>query len=88
MASTLGGISGWMLGQLPNPGLTDGVLNLLGERGRLFAPLLHNTVGPTILRLQLMLLDCASQRGCADAALAATPTTRTAIAGPSGEFVS
>lgn len=49
MASALGGISGLMLGQLLNPGLTDRVLNLLGERGHLFDPLLHNTVSPTIL---------------------------------------
>jgi acetylornithine deacetylase/succinyl-diaminopimelate desuccinylase-like protein len=50
MAAALGGISGLMIGQLLNPRLTDGVLNLLGERGRLFGPLLHNTVSPTILR--------------------------------------
>jgi acetylornithine deacetylase/succinyl-diaminopimelate desuccinylase-like protein len=49
MASALGGISGLMLGRLLNPGLTDRVLNLLGERGHLFDPLLHNTVSPTIL---------------------------------------
>ena len=49
MASALGGISGLMVRQLLNPRLTDSVLNLLGERGRLFDPLLHNTVSPTIL---------------------------------------
>jgi acetylornithine deacetylase/succinyl-diaminopimelate desuccinylase-like protein len=49
MASALGGISGLMLGQLLNPRLTDSVLNLLGERGHLFDPLLHNTVSPTII---------------------------------------
>jgi acetylornithine deacetylase/succinyl-diaminopimelate desuccinylase-like protein len=49
MASALGGVSGLMIGQLLNPRLTDRVLNLLGERGRLFDPLLHNTVSPTIL---------------------------------------
>jgi acetylornithine deacetylase/succinyl-diaminopimelate desuccinylase-like protein len=49
MASVLGGVSGRMIGQLLNPRLTDSVLNLLGERGRLFDPLLHNTVSPTIL---------------------------------------
>jgi len=38
-----------ILGQLTNPLLTDGVLNVLGERGRSFDPLLHNTVCPTIL---------------------------------------
>jgi acetylornithine deacetylase/succinyl-diaminopimelate desuccinylase-like protein len=50
VAAALGGISGLMIGQLLNPRLTDGVLNLLGERGRLFGPILHNTVSPTILR--------------------------------------
>ncbi len=49
MASTLGGISGLMIRQLLNPGLTDRVLTLLGARGQLFDPLLHNTVSPTIL---------------------------------------
>jgi acetylornithine deacetylase/succinyl-diaminopimelate desuccinylase-like protein len=49
MASVLGGVSGLMIGQLLNPRLTDVVLNLLGERGRLFDPLLHNTASPTIL---------------------------------------
>jgi len=49
MASSLGGLNGLILGQLTNPVLTDGVLNLLGERGHFFAPLLHNTVSPTIL---------------------------------------
>ncbi len=49
MASALGGVSGLMLGQLLNPRLTDSVLNLLGERSRLFGPLLHNTASPTIL---------------------------------------
>jgi acetylornithine deacetylase/succinyl-diaminopimelate desuccinylase-like protein len=49
MASALGGLTGLILGQLTNPVLTNGVLNLLGERGRLFDPLLHNTVSATIL---------------------------------------
>jgi acetylornithine deacetylase/succinyl-diaminopimelate desuccinylase-like protein len=49
MASSLGGLNGLILGQLTNPALTDSVLNLLGERGRIFDPLLHNTVSPTIL---------------------------------------
>jgi acetylornithine deacetylase/succinyl-diaminopimelate desuccinylase-like protein len=50
MAAALGGTSGLLIGQLLNPGLTDGILSLLGERGRLFDPLLHNTVSPTILQ--------------------------------------
>jgi acetylornithine deacetylase/succinyl-diaminopimelate desuccinylase-like protein len=49
MASALGGVSGLMVSQLLSPRLTDCVLNLLGERGRLFDPLLHNTASPTIL---------------------------------------
>jgi acetylornithine deacetylase/succinyl-diaminopimelate desuccinylase-like protein len=49
MASTLGGLNGLIIGQLINPKLTDIVLNLLGERGRVFDPLLHNTVNATVL---------------------------------------
>ena len=49
MASTLGGLTGLILRQLMNPVLTNSVLNLLGERGCLFDPLLHNTVSATIL---------------------------------------
>ena len=49
MASALGGVGGLMIGQLLNPWLTDRVLNLLGDRGHLFAPLLHNTISPTVL---------------------------------------
>jgi acetylornithine deacetylase/succinyl-diaminopimelate desuccinylase-like protein len=49
MASAIGGLGGLMLGQLLNPRLTDHVLNLLGQRGHLFDPLVHNTVSPTVL---------------------------------------
>jgi len=49
MASALGGLKGLILAQLVNPVLTDRVLNLLGEQGRLFEPLLHNSVSATIL---------------------------------------
>lgn len=49
MASSLGGVSGLVLGQLLNPKWTNGVLKLFGERGRLFDPLFHNTVCATIL---------------------------------------
>ena len=38
-----------MLRQLLNPLMTDRVLRLLGKRGRMFGPLLHNTVSPTIV---------------------------------------
>jgi len=50
ISSALGGTAGFVLGQLKNPALTNAVLNLLGERGALFDPMLHNTVSPTILR--------------------------------------
>jgi len=49
MASALGGLTGLILKQLTNPALTNSLLNLLGEHGRLFDPLLHNTVSATIL---------------------------------------
>jgi acetylornithine deacetylase/succinyl-diaminopimelate desuccinylase-like protein len=49
MGTSLAGLNGLMLRQLLNPSLTNRVLNRLGERGRLFDPLLHNTVSPTIL---------------------------------------
>ncbi len=39
-----------ILRQLLKPALTDTILELLGERGRFFGPLLHNTVSPTIVR--------------------------------------
>jgi acetylornithine deacetylase/succinyl-diaminopimelate desuccinylase-like protein len=38
-----------LLQRLLDPRTTDAVLRLLGERGRLFDPLLHNTVSPTIV---------------------------------------
>jgi acetylornithine deacetylase/succinyl-diaminopimelate desuccinylase-like protein len=49
ISSTIGGVGGLVLGQLLNPKLTNSVLKLLGERGRVFDPLLHNTVSPTVL---------------------------------------
>ncbi len=39
-----------LLQRLLDPRLTDGVLKLLGERGNIFAPLLHNTVNATIVQ--------------------------------------
>ena len=50
MARGLGGMSGLAISQLLNPGLRGPLLRLLGERGRFFAPLLRNTVSPTILQ--------------------------------------
>ncbi len=49
-AAALPGATGLILRQLTNPALTDLVLDLLGERGRTFDPLFHNTVTPTMLR--------------------------------------
>jgi acetylornithine deacetylase/succinyl-diaminopimelate desuccinylase-like protein len=49
ISSSIGGVNGLILRQLLNPVLTDRVLGLLGERGRIFDPLLHNTVSPTVL---------------------------------------
>ncbi|MCW4041306.1 MAG: M20/M25/M40 family metallo-hydrolase, partial [Candidatus Bathyarchaeota archaeon] len=49
IASASGGLRGLILGRLTNPLLTDRVLNALGERGRSFDPIFHNTVSPTIL---------------------------------------
>jgi acetylornithine deacetylase/succinyl-diaminopimelate desuccinylase-like protein len=49
LASALGGVSGWTISQLLKPKLSNHVLKLPGKRGRLFNPLLHNTINPTIL---------------------------------------
>jgi acetylornithine deacetylase/succinyl-diaminopimelate desuccinylase-like protein len=49
MASALGGPSGLVMRQLLNPALSGSLLRLLGKRQRLFAPLLRNTVSPTML---------------------------------------
>lgn len=43
------GATSLLLRQLTRPALTDRLLKLIGERGRVFDPLLHNTVSPTIL---------------------------------------
>jgi acetylornithine deacetylase/succinyl-diaminopimelate desuccinylase-like protein len=49
LGAGLGGVNGRILGQLANPRLAPLVLSLLGKQGRLFEPLLRNTVSPTIL---------------------------------------
>ena len=49
MASALGGLQGFILGQLTNPALTDLVLKTLGSRVRSFYPLFRNTASPTII---------------------------------------
>jgi len=42
--------SSWILRTLLNPRRTDAVLALMGERGRMFSPLMRNTVNATIVR--------------------------------------
>jgi acetylornithine deacetylase/succinyl-diaminopimelate desuccinylase-like protein len=39
-----------VLRRLLDPRLTDAVLRVLGDRGRLFDPVLHNTVSPTVIQ--------------------------------------
>lgn len=49
IASSLGGMSGIVLGRLTNPLFTNRIIKLLGKQGSWFDPLLHNTVSPTVL---------------------------------------
>ena len=49
IAGHMGGAAGLLFEQLANPALTDLLLDRLGERGRVFDPLLHHTASPTIL---------------------------------------
>jgi acetylornithine deacetylase/succinyl-diaminopimelate desuccinylase-like protein len=49
MGSALGGLSGLVMRQLLNPALSGSMLRLLGQRRRMFAPLLRNTVSPTMV---------------------------------------
>jgi acetylornithine deacetylase/succinyl-diaminopimelate desuccinylase-like protein len=49
-AAQLARPAGVLLRRLLDPPLTDRVLRLLGERGSVFDPLLHNTVNATIVR--------------------------------------
>jgi acetylornithine deacetylase/succinyl-diaminopimelate desuccinylase-like protein len=50
MAAALHGPLGQTFKQLLDPTMADGVLDRLGDRGRLFDSLLHNTISPTIIR--------------------------------------
>jgi len=50
MASALSFPAGYVLRRLLNPRLTDSVLRLLGERGKVIEPLLRDTVNATIVR--------------------------------------
>jgi len=49
IAGELSGATALILKQLLNPMLTDTILDVVGERLRVFDPLLHNTVSPSIL---------------------------------------
>ena len=49
MSAQLSGVQKIVLGQLTNPRLANSVVKLMGESGRTFYPLIHNTVSPTIL---------------------------------------
>jgi acetylornithine deacetylase/succinyl-diaminopimelate desuccinylase-like protein len=49
LAKVLPGASGLVIRQILNPVFTDLVLKALGSRGALFAPLVRNTVSPTIV---------------------------------------
>jgi acetylornithine deacetylase/succinyl-diaminopimelate desuccinylase-like protein len=50
MASALSFPGGSVLRRILNPRLTSSILRLLGDRGRVLAPLLRNTVSATIVR--------------------------------------
>ena len=50
LASALPAPMALVMRQLLNPALTNNILDLLGERGKLFEPLFHNTVSPTIVQ--------------------------------------
>ncbi|HEV3378253.1 MAG TPA: M20/M25/M40 family metallo-hydrolase [Thermoleophilaceae bacterium] len=50
VAAELPAPSGALLRRLLNPRLTDRILDVMGERGRVFDPLLHHTVNATIVR--------------------------------------
>ena len=50
LSSNLPFPAGTMLGMLANPIMTNRILDLMGEKGRVFDPILHNTVNATIVR--------------------------------------
>ena len=49
MASALSGPTRRIFSQISDAALTNDMLDELGERGRIFDPVLHNTVSPTLL---------------------------------------
>jgi acetylornithine deacetylase/succinyl-diaminopimelate desuccinylase-like protein len=50
IANALGGATGFAVRALKSSLLADVIIGALGERGSIFAPLLHNTISPTILK--------------------------------------
>ncbi|MEI6290522.1 MAG: M20/M25/M40 family metallo-hydrolase [Chloroflexota bacterium] len=50
IASALGGIPGFVIGQAANPLFADSIIKMLGSSADAIFPILHNTVSPTILR--------------------------------------
>lgn len=50
IADALGGVTGLAVRALTSPLLAEAIIGSLGERGSIFAPLLHNTISPTILK--------------------------------------
>ncbi len=50
MADALPFPSGWIMRQLLKPRCTDFILKLLGEKGKVFVPMFHNTVNATIVK--------------------------------------
>jgi acetylornithine deacetylase/succinyl-diaminopimelate desuccinylase-like protein len=50
IADALGGVTGLAVRALTSPLLAGAIIGALGERGSIFAPLLHNTISPTILK--------------------------------------
>lgn len=50
LSSNLPFLPGKVLGMLTNPIMTNRILDVMGEKGRVFDPILHNTVNATIIR--------------------------------------
>ncbi len=50
IAGALGGVTGLAVRAMNSPLFADAVIGAIGERGSIFAPLLHNTISPTILK--------------------------------------
>lgn len=50
IADEVGGLTGLVIRSMLDPRLTDVVLGAVGDQARIFGPLLHNTVSPTMLQ--------------------------------------